>query len=165
MPGHRRSLSSSCTGPDRREGDRLPPREAGRGREAARRCRGPARGSEPSGRRADTLAFEHNYTSGVIAWMPGDEPTDAQIGAIRDAFEKTARARLEPDGYACAAVLYCEQDGGAHVHVLAARCNLETGRSLHIAPPGCEKTFGLLRDAFNAEHGWSRPDDPARAKV
>ena len=27
------------------------------------------------------------------------------------------------------------------------------------------KTFGPLRDAFNADHGWSRPDDPARARV
>ena len=28
-----------------------------------------------------------------------------------------------------------------------------------------EDTFGPLRDAFNAEHGWARPDDPARARV
>ena len=51
------------------------------------------------------------------------------------------------------------------VHVLAARCDLETGRSLNIAPPGWQKTFDPLRDAFNAEQGWSRPDDPARARV
>ena len=36
---------------------------------------------------------------------------------------------------------------------------------LNIAPPGWRKTFDPLRDAFNAEHGWSRPDDPARARV
>ncbi len=36
---------------------------------------------------------------------------------------------------------------------------------LNIAAPGWEKTFGPLRDAFNAEHGWARPDDPARARV
>ncbi len=52
-----------------------------------------------------------------------------------------------------------------HVHVLAARCELETGRSLNIAPPGWQQTFGPLRDAFNHEHGWSRPDDPARARA
>ena len=52
-----------------------------------------------------------------------------------------------------------------HVHILAARCDLETGKSLNIAPPGWQKTFGLLRDAFNHEHGWSRPDDPARART
>ena len=85
---------------------------------------------------ADALAFEHKYTSGVIAWAPDDTPTDEQIGAVLDAFERTAWAGLEPDRYAWAAVLHRERDGGAHVHVLAARCDLETGRSLNIAPPG-----------------------------
>ena len=114
---------------------------------------------------ADALEFEHRYTSGVIAWAPEDEPTDEQIEAVLDEFEKTAWAGLESDRYAWAAVLHRERGGGAHVHVLAARCDLETGRSLNIAPPGWRKTFDPLRDAFNHEHGWSRPDDPARARV
>jgi len=114
---------------------------------------------------ADTLGFEHRYTSGVIAWAPEDAPTDEQIGAVLDAFEKTAWAGLESDRYAWAAVLHREEGGGAHVHVLAARCDLETGRSLNIAPPGWRRTFDPLRDAFNHEHGWGRPDDPARARV
>ena len=114
---------------------------------------------------ADTLAFEHKYTSGVIAWAPDDQPTDEQIESVLDAFEETAWAGLESDRYAWAAVLHRERGGRAHVHILAARCDLETGRSLNIAPPGWRKTFDPLRDAFNAEHGWSRPDDPARARV
>ena len=109
---------------------------------------------------ADALAFEHKYTSGVIAWAPDDTPPDVQIGAVVDAFEQT-----EPDRYAWAAVVHRERGGGVHVHVLAARCDLETGRSLNIAPPGWQKTFDPLRDAFNHEHGWSRPDDPARARA
>ena len=52
-----------------------------------------------------------------------------------------------------------------HVHVLAARCDLETGRSLNIAPPGWRRTFDPLRDAFNDEQRWSRPDDPERARM
>ncbi len=48
--------------------------------------------------------------------------------------------------------------GGVHMHVLAARCDLETGKSLNIAPPGWRKTLGRLRDGFNHEHGRSRPD-------
>ena len=114
---------------------------------------------------ADSLDFEHRYTSGVIAWAPDDQPTDEQIEAVLDAFEETAWAGLEPDRYAWAAVLHRERSGGAHVHVLAARCDLETGRSLNIAPPGWRRTFDPLRDAFNHEHGWGRPDDPARARV
>ena len=94
---------------------------------------------------ADALAFEHKYTSGVIAWAPDDTPTDAQIEAVLDEFERTAWAGLEPDRYAWSAVVHRERDGGAHVHVLAARCDLETGRSLNIAPPGWQKTFGPLR--------------------
>ena len=114
---------------------------------------------------ADSLEFEHKYTSGVIAWAPGDRPTDAQIEAVLDQFEQTAWAGLEPDRYAWSAVEHRERGGGVHVRVFAARCDLETGKSLNIAPPGWQQTFGPLRDAFNHEHGWSRPDDPARARA
>ena len=82
-----------------------------------------------------------------------------------DEFEKTAWAGLEPDRYSWTAVLHREHGGGVHVHILTARCDLETGKSLNIAPPGGQKTFDPLRDAFNHEHGWSRPDDPARART
>ena len=33
---------------------------------------------------ADTLAFDHKYTSGVIAWAPDGAPSDAQIDAVLD---------------------------------------------------------------------------------
>ena len=114
---------------------------------------------------ADALEFEHKYRSIVIAGAPEDRPTDSQINAVLDEFEKTAWAGLEPDRYAWTAVLHRELGGGVHVHVLTARCDLETGKSLNIAPPGWQKTFDPLRDAFNHEHGWSRPDDPARART
>ena len=114
---------------------------------------------------AHSLELEHKYTSGVIAWAPEDQPTDAQIEAVLDKFEQTAWAGLEPDRYAWTAVEHRERRGGVHVHVLAARCDLETGKSLNIAPPGWQQTFGPLRDAFNHEHGWSQPDDPARART
>ena len=114
---------------------------------------------------ADSLDFERRYTSAVIAWAPEDRPTGEQIEAVLDEFEKTAWAGLEPDRYAWTAVLHRERGGGVHAHILAAQCDLQTGRSLNIAPPGWEKTFAPLRDAFNHEYGWSRPDDPARARA
>ncbi|MCY4599802.1 MAG: relaxase/mobilization nuclease domain-containing protein [Acidobacteria bacterium] len=114
---------------------------------------------------ADGLSFEHRYTSGLIAWSPDDTPTAAQVERVVDAFEKTAWAGLAPDRYAWSAVLHRDRGSGVHVHVFAARCDLATGRSLNIAPPGWQKTFDPLRDAFNYEHGWSRPDDPARARA
>ena len=114
---------------------------------------------------ADSLEFERKYTSAVIAWAPDDRPTGAQIEAVLDEFERTAWAGLERDRYSWTAVLHRERGGGVHVHVLAAQCDLETGKSLNIAPPGWQRTFDPLRDAFNHEHGWSRPDDPARARA
>ena len=49
---------------------------------------------------ADSLDFERKYRSVVIAWAPEDRPTDEQIEAVLDEFEKTAWAGLEPDRYA-----------------------------------------------------------------
>ena len=51
------------------------------------------------------------------------------------------------------------------MNILTARCDQETGKSLNIVPPGWQKTFDLLRDAFSHERGWSRADDPARART
>ena len=114
---------------------------------------------------ADSLEFAHQSTTGVIAWAPEDNPTNGQIREVLQEFEKTAWAGLEPDRYAWSAVQHRDAKGGVHVHVFAARVDLETGKSLNIAPPGWEKTFGTLRDWQNCKRGWSRPDDPARARV
>ena len=84
---------------------------------------------------ADSLEFEHKYTSGVIAWAPEDAPSDAQIGKVVDEFEKTSWAGLEPDRYAWSAIEHRRAEGGVHVHVLVARVDLETGKSLNIAAP------------------------------
>ena len=113
---------------------------------------------------ADSLTFKYLYTSGVIAWSPEDAPTRAEIERVLDEFEETAWAGLDQDRYSWSAVLHRDHHGGVHVHVLAARCDLATGRSLNVASPGWQKTFDPLRDAFNYQHGWSRPDDPARAR-
>ena len=113
---------------------------------------------------ADGLPFKYLYTSGVIAWSPEDAPSRADVERVLDEFEETAWAGLDRDRYIWSAVLHRDHDGGVHVHILAARCDLATGRSLNVAPPGWQKTFDPLRDAFNYECGWSRPDDPARAR-
>ena len=114
---------------------------------------------------ADSLEFEHTHKSGVIAWAPEDSPTREQIERTLEEFEKTAWAGMEPDQYAWSAVLHREQDGGAHVHVLAANCELEHGRSHNIAAPGWQRLYDPLRDALNHEHGWARPDDPERIRL
>ena len=114
---------------------------------------------------ADALEFEQKYTSAVIAWAPEDQPSDREIDRVVDEFEDTAWPGLAADRYAWTAVRHREAAGGVHVHVVTARCDLETGKSLNIAPPGWEQTYGPLVEACNVEHAWSRPDDPARARV
>ncbi|MCY3943591.1 MAG: relaxase/mobilization nuclease domain-containing protein, partial [Gemmatimonadetes bacterium] len=114
---------------------------------------------------ADSLEFEHTHKSGVIAWAPEDSPTREQIERTLEEFEKIAWAGMEADQYAWSAVLHREKEGGAHVHVLAANCELEHGRSHNIAAPGWQRIYDPLRDALNHEHGWARPDDPERIRL
>lgn len=98
------------------------------------------------------------YTSGVIAWSKDDEPTDEQIKEVLDDFEKHAFAGLEQSQHHLFAVLHTDDDGSKHIHVLTPRIDLESGKSLNIAPPGHEKHFDSLRDFFNTKYQWSRPD-------
>lgn len=110
---------------------------------------------------ASSITNEWLYTSGVIAWSKTDDPSDEEISAVLDEFEKHAFAGLQPDQYHFTAVLHQEDDGSKHVHFLVPRIELDTGKALNIAPPGHEYYFDPLRDYFNYKHGWSRPDDPA----
>lgn len=112
----------------------------------------------------DSLNFVQRYTSGVIAWSAEDCPTEAEIEAVLDDFERLAFAGLNPDQYSWCAILHRDQDGSVHVHDFVARVELESGRSMNIAPPGWEKGLYALRDFWNFSRGWARPDDPRRAR-
>ena len=109
---------------------------------------------------AESIQNEWKYTSGVIAWSKDDAPTNDEIDQVLEAFEKHAFAGLKPNQYHFTAVLHEEDDGSKHVHFLVPRIELDTGKALNIAPPGHEKYYDPLRDYFNYEKGWSRPDDP-----
>jgi len=99
------------------------------------------------------------YTSGVVAWSKDDDPTDEQILEVLNGFEKHAFAGLDQSQYHLFAVLHTDDDGSKHIHVLVPRLDLQSGKSLNIAPPGHEKHFDALRDYFNTKYQWSRPDD------
>jgi hypothetical protein len=99
------------------------------------------------------------YTSGVIAWSKVDDPTDEQILEVLNDFEKHAFAGLDQSQYHLFAVLHTDDDGSKHIHVLTPRLDIQSGKSLNIAPPGHEKHFDALRDYFNTKYQWSRPDD------
>ena len=101
----------------------------------------------------DSLDFKHRYRSAVISWHPDDKVTDEQKREVLEAFERYAYAGLDPSRYAFLAV-----DHGDHIHIIAPRVELTTGKSLNIAPPGWQKYFDPLRDYFNEKYGWKSPD-------
>lgn len=112
----------------------------------------------------DASPHKYKYTSAVIAWAEDDAPSREQIQEVLDEFEKHAFAGLDPQRYHMFAVMHEEDNQAKHIHILVPRIDLETGKALNIAPPGHSKYYDPLRNHFNYKYGWSRPDDPNRAK-
>lgn len=110
----------------------------------------------------DASIHKWKYTSAVIAWSAEDNPTNQQINEVLAAFEKHAFCGLEQNRYHMFAVLHEEENGAKHVHILVPRMDLETQKSLNIAPPGHNRYYDPLRNYFNNKYGWARPDDPLR---
>ena len=113
----------------------------------------------------DSLSTVHRYTSGLTAWHLDDRPTPEEIDAYLNEFERVAYAGLSPAQFTYTAVLHEEPNGSIHIHTIAPRVELQSGKSMNIAPPGWEQTFDPLRDRWNYLKGWARPEDPARAKL
>lgn len=105
----------------------------------------------------------HRYTSGVIAFHQDDEPTDAEVSQLLDDFEAAAFAGLDGDQYTWAAVEHVHE-GVRHIHIVAPRIELTSGKAMNIAPPGWQSLFDPLRDKWNAERGWRSPADPELAR-
>lgn len=123
------------------------------------------RGSPETTRRLiDSVTNRYRYTSGVIAFHAEDDPTEEQQKQVMDDFEKLAFAGLESDQYDILWVRHTHE-GNTELHMVVPRVELSTGKALNIAPPGHHKYFDALRDAWNYEQGWARPDDPARSRL
>ena len=116
---------------------------------------------------ADSLGTVHRYSSAVIAFHPDDRPTPEQIarsaGRLRGPrLRRPALRRVRVDRRAT------RQPGSrrrVHVHVLIARVELSSGLAYNPAPPSWRTDFDHVRDAWNHEQGWARPDDPTRARL
>lgn len=104
------------------------------------------------------------YTSGVIAFHRDDAPSEQQQKQIMDDFEQLAFAGLEPQQYDILWVRHAHE-GNIELHMVVPRIELTTGKSLNIAPPGHLSAFDTLRDLWNHENNWARPDDPARQRI
>ena len=114
----------------------------------------------------DSQDRKWTFTTGVISFAPTDAPSEKDQMRVMDDFERLAFAGLERDQYDITWVRHSHTgEGRVELHFLVPRMELSTGKALNIAPPGWEKTFAPLRDAWNYEKGWARPDDPARART
>lgn len=107
----------------------------------------------------DSLDFKWKYSSGIIAFAPGDDPDPFEIDQILNQFEELSFAGLPKDRRCYTAIRH-----GDHIHILAARVDLGTGKSFNPAPPGHLAAFDSLRDFWNYRRGWARPDDPERSR-
>lgn len=104
------------------------------------------------------------FSAGVLSWGPEDTISPEQERCLMDDFESTAFAGLEPDQYD---ILWVRHSHAGHheLHFVTPRMELSTGKALNAFPPGWQKDFDVLRDLYNWRQGWTRPDDPARARV
>lgn len=112
---------------------------------------------------AAALPFTEKYKSAVVAWAPGDIPTEAELQQLLDNFAQVSFAGLDPARFCWAAFLHVAEHK-IDLHILVANVDLDTGKHFNIAPPGWQKDFDPLRDMWNHRIGWSRPDDPLRAR-
>ena len=114
----------------------------------------------------DSIDRKWTYTTGVISFSREDAPSEDQQREVMDDFERVAFAGMDPEQYDIAWVRHSHTEGGrTELHFLTPRMELTTGKALNIAPPGWERTYAPLRDAWNHEQGWARPDDPERART
>lgn len=112
----------------------------------------------------DSLTFKWRYSSGVIAFAPSDMPTEKQQRQLMAEFEQLAFAGMDRERYDILWIRH-SHEGSTELHFIVPRVDLLTGKSYNPAPPGWERAFSTLRDSWNWECGWVRPDDPARARL
>lgn len=109
------------------------------------------------------LPFTEKYKSAVVAWAPGDIPTEAELQQFLDDFAEVSFAGLDPTRFCWTAFLHVAEHK-IDMHILVANVDLDTGKHFNAAPPGWQKDFDPLRDMWNHRKGWARPDDPLRAR-
>ncbi len=116
----------------------------------------------------DSVPFKNKYSSGVLSFAPGETITPAMEEKIMDDFERAAFAGFDRDRFEIMWVRHRHTPTHRHeLHFLTPRMELQSGKSLNIAPPGkgTRKLFDLVRARVNAEYGLSDPDDPMRRRL
>jgi hypothetical protein len=119
---------------------------------------------ETTRRLIDNISNKFKYTSGVIAFHTDDAPSEKNQRELMDDFEALAFAGLDSDQYDILWVRHTHE-GNTELHMVTPRVELFAGKALNIAPPGHSKFYDALRDAWNYEQDWARPNDPSRARL
>ena len=111
----------------------------------------------------DSIDREWKFTAGVCSWGPEDAITPEKEQEVMDSFEAVAFAGMQPDQYT---ILWVRHSHAGHheLHFVIPRMELSTGKAFNAFPPGWQKHFDPLRDLHNIRNGWTRPDDPERAR-
>ena len=109
----------------------------------------------------DACPHKWSYRAGVISFAVEDAPSEDQQHEVMDHFEALAFAGLEASQFSCLWVRHSHEDR-VELHFCTPRTELESGRSLNIAPPNYERAFDSLRDLMNKTHEWADPMDVSR---
>lgn len=113
----------------------------------------------------DSSNRKWTYSTGVMSFAPEDNPTEAQQSALMDDFERLAFPGLWQYQYDMMWVRHRHtSEVRVELHFSTPRTELSSGKAFNIAPPGWEKSYAPLRDTYNYQHGWARPDDPNRSR-
>ncbi|MDJ0594387.1 MAG: toprim domain-containing protein [Pleurocapsa sp. MO_226.B13] len=114
----------------------------------------------------DGLDFKYKYNSGVLSFAIEDAPTEEQQQALIDSFEEYAFAGINPDSYNTLWVRHTHTGGDrVELHFVTPKVELDTGKSLNIAPPGWHGYFKPWQTYWNIKQDWARPDDLSRKRI
>ena len=114
----------------------------------------------------DGLDFKYKYNSGVLSFAIEDAPTEQQQQALIDSMEEYAFAGIERDNYNTLWVRHTHTGSDrVELHFVTPKVELETEKSLNIAPPGWHGYFKPWQTYWNIKQDWARPDDPERKRI
>jgi hypothetical protein len=114
----------------------------------------------------DGLDFKYKYNSGVLSFAVEDAPTEKEQQAIIDSFESYAFAGINPDSYNTLWVRHTHTGSDrVELHFVTPKVELDTGKSLNIAPPGWHGYFKPWQTYWNIKEDWARPDDLSRKRI
>ena len=114
----------------------------------------------------DGLDFQYKYNSGVLSFAVEDAPTEIEQQAIIDSFEEYAFAGINPDCYNTLWVRHTHTGSDrVELHFVTPKVELNTGKSLNIAPPGWHGYFKPWQTYWNIKEDWARPDDLSRKRI